>query len=403
MTRLEVHINAQEGSVSVRNDGKGISVAKHDTYPMHVPQLIFGELLTSSNFEDNIKQTVGGRNGFGAKLGNIFSKKFTVEIDDALLGKRYKQTWHDNMSRVDAPILTAYKGSKNSTTVKFWPDFRRFAGMQAFDADTLAVFRRRVLDIAGTTPPSLKVLLNGSDVGITQFKMYPSLFLDATGTHASDNKGASAPAASSVQSIAPAADALALATTNALPRVHAVLDRRWEICVSLKDGRFPRAQTMEVSFVNNIATSRGGTHVAYVKELVCKAIVERIGKMRGVSKDAKELTATDVASHLFLFVNALVVNPTFDSQTKTKLTTKRADLEQLLDPVSKKITKVKIDALETWPRFLVSLAKSGVVEAIVERCTEKTNKKMTKTDGKVKLNQRIHGIPKLEDANKAGQ
>jgi len=45
--------------------------------------MVFGHLLTSSNYNDNDKKTTGGRNGYGAKLANIFSKNFTVETADS--------------------------------------------------------------------------------------------------------------------------------------------------------------------------------------------------------------------------------------------------------------------------------------------------------------------------------
>jgi DNA topoisomerase-2 len=78
MNRLEVDINEQEGFVSVLNNGKGIPVVIHKEYEIYVPELIFGHLLTGSNYNDNEKKVTGGRNGYGAKLANIFSKKFIV-------------------------------------------------------------------------------------------------------------------------------------------------------------------------------------------------------------------------------------------------------------------------------------------------------------------------------------
>ena len=51
----------------------------HQKEKMYVPELIFGTLLTSSNYNDDDKKVTGGRNGFGAKLTNIFSKKFEIE------------------------------------------------------------------------------------------------------------------------------------------------------------------------------------------------------------------------------------------------------------------------------------------------------------------------------------
>lgn len=68
--------------ISVWNNGKGIPVVMHKEHNMFVPEMIFGHLLTSSNYDDQEKKVVGGRNGYGAKLTNIFSKKFIVECND---------------------------------------------------------------------------------------------------------------------------------------------------------------------------------------------------------------------------------------------------------------------------------------------------------------------------------
>lgn len=68
-----------------------------------MPQLIFGELLTGSNYNDNEKKVVGGRNGYGAKLANIFSKKFIVECGDGNLRKSCKIEWRDNMKSYSNP------------------------------------------------------------------------------------------------------------------------------------------------------------------------------------------------------------------------------------------------------------------------------------------------------------
>ena len=63
----------------------------HATEKMYVPELIFGTLLTSSNYNDEQKKVTGGRNGYGAKLCNIFSTEFTVETASKESGKAFKQ------------------------------------------------------------------------------------------------------------------------------------------------------------------------------------------------------------------------------------------------------------------------------------------------------------------------
>ena len=65
-------------------------IIMHKKENVYVPELIFGHLLTSSNYDDTVKKVTGGRNGFGAKLTNIFSKKFDIECADVSHKKLYK-------------------------------------------------------------------------------------------------------------------------------------------------------------------------------------------------------------------------------------------------------------------------------------------------------------------------
>ena len=74
--------------VFVRNYGVSIPIKKHETEkgadgkPLWIPELIFGHLLTSSNYNDDEQRVTGGRNGYGAKLANVFSSKFNIKISD---------------------------------------------------------------------------------------------------------------------------------------------------------------------------------------------------------------------------------------------------------------------------------------------------------------------------------
>jgi len=83
----------ENNTISVWNDGRGIPVEMHKEQKMFVPSLIFGQLLTSSNYNDSEKKVTGGRNGYGAKLCNIFSTKFVVETCSSDSGKRFKQVY----------------------------------------------------------------------------------------------------------------------------------------------------------------------------------------------------------------------------------------------------------------------------------------------------------------------
>lgn len=84
MDKLQVEVTSD--MISVYNNGKCIPVQIHNEFKIYVPELIFGHLLTGSNYDDAEKKVVGGRNGYGAKLANVFSKKFIVECMDSERG-----------------------------------------------------------------------------------------------------------------------------------------------------------------------------------------------------------------------------------------------------------------------------------------------------------------------------
>lgn len=91
MDCVKVVIDVEANLISVYNNGDGVPVEIHKEEGVYVPELIFGHLLTSSNYDDNQKKTTGGRNGYGAKLANIFSTQFVIETADGKRLKKYKQ------------------------------------------------------------------------------------------------------------------------------------------------------------------------------------------------------------------------------------------------------------------------------------------------------------------------
>ena len=90
-THTHTHTHSEDNLISIWNNGRGIPVEMHATEKMYVPELIFGTLLTSSNYDDDQKKVTGGRNGYGAKLCNIFSTEFTIETACSDSGKVFKQ------------------------------------------------------------------------------------------------------------------------------------------------------------------------------------------------------------------------------------------------------------------------------------------------------------------------
>ena len=111
---IKISFSKETGEISVYNDGEGIPVEIHETEKIYIPEMIFGSLLTSSNYNDNDLKHVGGKNGYGAKLTNIFSKHFRLETRDRISGKQFVQSFYDNMTRRDKAKVTKNKHIKSN-------------------------------------------------------------------------------------------------------------------------------------------------------------------------------------------------------------------------------------------------------------------------------------------------
>lgn len=146
MTCIRIDINVETNTISIWNNGKGIPVVMHKDEKMFVPTMIFGHLLTSSNYNDEEEKVTGGRNGYGAKLCNIFSNKFVVETASREYKKCFKQTWGSNMSKAAEPKIADFRG-EDYTKVTFSPDLTKFK-MEKLDDDIVGLMSRRAYDVS---------------------------------------------------------------------------------------------------------------------------------------------------------------------------------------------------------------------------------------------------------------
>jgi DNA topoisomerase-2 len=176
MRIIKVNINREEKSISIYNDGCGIPIVIHRDERIYVPEMIFGNLLTSSNYDDNKKKVTGGRNGYGAKLTNIFSTMFIVETANKQYGKKYKQVFTNNMTSREDPQITS-NILQEFTRITFYPDFQKFHSTN-FDDDLEALLKRRAYDIAGTLK-GVNIFLNNKEVPIKNFIDYIQLYANS--------------------------------------------------------------------------------------------------------------------------------------------------------------------------------------------------------------------------------
>lgn len=266
------------------------------------------------------------------------------------------------------------KDGREFTRISFIPDLVKFKkNEQYLDEDHLSLFYRRVYDLAGTVK-GISVFLNGQKISISSFSAYAKLYVESSNNNNIDNNTEDSESTGNDSDI----DKEPIKNT---PVFHMTVNDRWDVAIAPSDEQF-----QQVSFVNSIHTSKGGTHVALVTDQIVSAITEHIAK----KNKNLSIKPFQIKSHLWIFVNALIENPTFDSQTKETLTLRPSAFGSECQMPSSFIAKI--------------IANSGIVSLIqhelLAAAKAKEDKELRKTDGR--KSARLSGIPKLDDANFAG-
>jgi DNA topoisomerase-2 len=330
-----------DGTIVMTNDGNGIDVAMHPEYKIWIPEMIFGHLRTSTNYDKTEKKIVGGKNGFGFKLVLIWSTYGSVETVDHVRGLKYFQEFNNNLDLIGKPSVTKCK-TKPYTKITFKPDYARF-GIQGLSTDMISLLRKRIFDISAVTDKALKVKYNGNLVPVKNFQQYIDLYIGSK---------------------------------EEAKRVYEEEGTRWEYAVALSETH----EFTQVSFVNGIHTAKGGKHVEYILNQITRKLVAYIESKKKVS-----VNPNSIKEQLILFIRCDIENPAFDSQTKDFMNT----------PSSKFGSSCTVS-----DKFIEKVAKMGVMEAACAITEVKEKKAAKKTDGAKTKN--IRGIPKLIDANWAG-
>jgi len=333
-TMKKIDVIISENLITILNDGSAIPIEIHKDLNKYVPEIIFGELHTSSNYDDSEERNVAGTNGVGVKLANIFSKKFTVDICDNK--SHFIQTWENNMSKTSIPKVTASK-KKSYTSISFIPDYQRF-GMEGMDSDIFELLKTRVYECSAITDKRISISFNGEKVPIKSFQDYIKLF-----------------------------------TKEAF--VYEKINENWEFAVTLNT----QDKFSQVSFVNGNSCSDGGSHIDIITNQIIYKLKEQLEKKH---KDLV-IRPSYIKDNLFIFVNCIVKNPVFSNQTK-----------------SNHITKLNKFACELSDEIIKKIEKLGIIANVVDIAKAKDSKSLSKNDGTKKI--RLSGIPKLDDANKAG-
>ena len=340
---IDVSIS-DDGIITMTNDGNGMDVAKHPETGIWIPELIFGHLRTSTNYNKSEQKIVGGKNGFGFKLVLVWSTYGLIETVDHVRGLKYVQEFKTNLDEICPPKISKCTKAKPYTKIVFKPDYARL-GIPGLSSDMISLMKKRIYDVSAVTDKSVKVKYGGDIIPIKNFEQYIDLYIGGK---------------------------------TVAPRVYENAGPRWEYAVAIS----PTDEFAHVSFVNGICTNKGGKHVDYILNKITRKLVDYIE----LKKKVKVAPAT-IKEQIILFIRCDIVNPAFDSQTKDYMET----------PVDKFGSSCEVS-----DDFIDKIAKKlGIMETACALMMAKDNQDAAKKS-KGKKTTSIRGIPKLDDANFAG-
>ena len=326
-----IKVTMDDKNFIISNDGAHIPVKQQDD--KWIPSFVFSEFLSGSNFHE--ERTGAGMNGLGIKLAAGLSDIFRITILDPDLSKKFVQFWENGLTKASKPKVTAKKSShKNfTTTVEFSPNLEHF-GEQSLE-HFIEQVHTRLIQVAATC--DVKITFNGKLIKTNTFKKYVSSF-------------------------------------GFEKFMYEAVSPSFEFGLALSNGDF-----QQESFVNNLCTTDGGTHVKLVEHQVVTVLLDHFKKKFKGTK----LTRHNIRQKLFVFVNvSKLLNPSFKSQSKVFLTSK--------------MTIFKID-----PKIIMKNCKKiGLLEQLEELLMSKDEKAMENAMSGSK--KKSISVPKLIDASFAG-
>ena len=326
---VKIDLDRKTNKVTIWDNG-GIPVVKNTEHDEWIPEMVFSNLKAGSNFDDSEERSWAGTNGVGSTLTNIYSKEFKISTCD---GKNsFKQTFSNNMRERTQAVIK--KAKANHTEISYITDLEKF-GLTEIDDDHYKMIEKRIYDIAACNT-GLKIYFNGELININTFEDYIKLY---TQEYFHEFKK----------------------------------DKTWSLAIALSQNGF-----QQVSFANTTETYDGGTHVDYVMNQIIVSLREFFLKKHKV-----DIKPSELKQHMFLFLDATVINPSFSSQTKEKL-----------------ITEVKEfgTTFEVSAKLIQSILKSEIVNSILDWIQQKKNAEDSKLQRDLNKKLTKIKVEKLIDA-----
>jgi DNA topoisomerase-2 len=337
-TLSKIYVEIQDDNFICYNNGVGIDVEKHPEHKIYIPELIFANLMTSTNYDESEERITGGTHGLGSKLTAIFSKKFIIEVWDKKRKLYYKQVIEDNLSKINKPEIEKITSNDGGVKITVYPDFEKFGKTDKFN-EMKSLLEKRVIDLVGLVSLSVEIKLNNEVIDKSSWENYLNFYQSdwIIGNCSKSN-------------------------------------RAWEFAIRFNNNNYET--DTHISFVNGIYTSRGGKHLEYFIDVLFPKLQKMV---------SPELTRKLVKDYLNIALKTSIVNPSFSSQTK----------EELMTPP----TKFGIEC-EINNKFWDLVKETDIINNLKQVVSLSSQKILSKLEGSKK--SKIKGVSKLEDANYAG-
>lgn len=274
-----------DGSCSVEDNGRGIPTGIHPTEKISAAEVVLTKLHAGGKFDKDSYKFSGGLHGVGLSVVNALSEwlQLTVYQD----GKEFKQLY--KRGKPTAPLAEVGDSQKQGTLIRFMPDLEIFQETTVFSFDTLSARLRelaflnknlRITILDERYEKKHEFLFEGGIVSFVQDinKKKSPLFPEVIYFEQSDDK-------------------------------HVL-----EVAIQYNDGYGEQL----FSFVNNINTAEGGTHVSGFKSALTKVCNRRAQSLQ-MLKGGDSFSSDDVREGLVCVISIKVPEPQFEGQTKTKL------------------------------------------------------------------------------------
>jgi DNA gyrase subunit B len=329
--RIEVVIHADE-SITIRDNGRGIPVDTHKKLKKPAVEVVMTTLHAGGKFDHRVYKVSGGLHGVGVSVVNALSERLEVEIKRE--GKIYHQEYRLGAPETKLKVLGKVKTT--GTAITFKPSGDIFTETTTFVYDILA---SRLRELAFLNK-GVKITLKDERDEEKEAEFFYKGGIVSFVEHMNRNK-------------------------NALHKKIIYFEKevdtvKLEVAMQYSDSYAENIY----SFVNNINTIEGGTHLTGFKSALTRT-VKNYGKSRNLLKGGK-MTGDDAREGLTAVVSVKVPNPQFEGQTKTKLG--NSEVEGIVEAATNDMLST---VLEENPSVANGIVKKAVMSARAREAARK--------------------------------